>query len=125
MALTVNRCSAHHLNYNAEEGCPFCNREGVSEGSKMEKVTEDPNAPAEKLIYKCPFCGSKSRYPRSCSRIKCRRSAGLNAQGRPLIAIFLCKFCGGKTIREDRVCTKYECRKKGGTRGMYYVNARL
>ena len=104
-------CPAHRIQFNERLGCPNC-----AEDRRIASLPELPKESRKGMyIYRCPFCGSKSIRPESCSRYACGKKAGLY---RPILFLKRCANCRGKT-KYDRYCTKYPCRQKAGTVSMY------
>lgn len=110
------RCEKHGLAYARESGCPDC--AAVLPTSKLAAATK-PSSWVGKLLFRCPFCGSKSIREASCSRYACGSKVGLYK----LAKLGKCYGCGGRTHR-GAYCTKYPCRQLAGTQNFYQARAK-
>lgn len=117
------RCDKHRIQYNAvvAKSCPMC-LPPLAIMSRPELAQFVPELKKKMRLnwrtmkFVCPHCHCRTKYEGTCSKYYCRKAAGLLP---PIKMTFKCKFCQGKTKNEDRVCTNYPCRQKGGKVMMY------
>jgi hypothetical protein len=112
----IARCIVHRFRFNSEEAsCPDC---GAAPPQPLAAAPRRESW-AGMMLFRCPFCGSKSIREASCSRYACRVQSSLS----PRKNLNRCEHCGHRT-KYPRFCTNYPCRKAAGLQGMYYRPAR-
>lgn len=111
----IAACPVHHLRFNAEEAvCPDCVY--AARSKPLSPAPRILHRWAGRMIFRCPFCGSKSIRRASCSRYACRVQSPISSPRKNLAR---CENCGHRT-KYPRFCTSYPCRKVAEVQGIYY-----